>query len=85
MVGSSGRRGFSHRLAMDRTISRLRPKRPLRTMVSALVGARSAEKTAAGSAPPPRRFLSASLPAISVRFATVAASSNCSRVLARPK
>jgi len=67
MVGSSGRRGFSHRLAMDRTISRLRPKRPLRTMVSALVGARSAEKTAAGSAPPPRRFLSASLPAISVR------------------
>ena len=35
-------------------------------MVSALVAARSAEKTAAGSAPPPRRFLSASLPAISL-------------------
>jgi len=36
-------------------------------MVSALVAARSAEKTAAGSAPPPRRLVSASLPSISVR------------------
>jgi len=42
----SGRRGFSHRWAMDRTLPNPRPKRPLRAMVSALVAARSAEKTA---------------------------------------